>query len=188
PASWLGVPIVAVSRTIGAVAMEGESPNALDDAALMFTRAVLAQAGIALENARLVELLSSGKREWEQTVDAFNQAICYVDPGRGGAPVRGSDRKAPPAGTAAAIREDVGDRPTDRRRGARPEQPPRLGGRLQRPARRGRRRAAAPGRAARGDSSGSRARLGDRAQPALVRAAPGRRAPAAIDPADSRIH
>src|SRR5206468_2266094 len=80
PASWLGVPIVAVSRTIGAVAMEGESPNALDDAALMFTRAVLAQAGIALENAQLVELLSIGKREWEQTVDAFNQAICFVDP------------------------------------------------------------------------------------------------------------
>src|SRR5438093_5061119 len=46
----------------------------------MFARAVLAQAGIALENARLVEMLSSGKREWEQTVDAFNQAICYVDP------------------------------------------------------------------------------------------------------------
>jgi signal transduction histidine kinase/CheY-like chemotaxis protein len=79
PASWLGVPIVAVSRTIGAVSMEGDR-NGLDDAALMFTRAVLAQAGIALENARLVELLSSGKREWEQTVDAFNQAICYVGP------------------------------------------------------------------------------------------------------------
>ena len=80
PSSWLGVPIVAVSRTIGAVAMEGDTRNPLDDAALMFARAVLAQAGIALENARLVELLSSGKREWEQTVDAFNQAICYVDP------------------------------------------------------------------------------------------------------------
>jgi len=79
-ASWLGVPIVAVSRTIGAVAMEGDRANAMDEGALMFTRAVLAQAGIALENARLVELLSSGKREWEQTVDAFNQAICYVDP------------------------------------------------------------------------------------------------------------
>ena len=79
PASWLGAPIVAVTRTIGAVALEGDRPNALDDAALMFTRAVLAQAAIALENARLVELLSSGKREWEQTVDAFNQAICYVD-------------------------------------------------------------------------------------------------------------
>ncbi|PYP56294.1 MAG: hypothetical protein DMD40_11410 [Gemmatimonadetes bacterium] len=80
PSSWLGVPIVAVSRPIGAVAMEGDTRTPLDDAALMFTRAVLAQAGIALENARLVELLSSGKREWEQTVDAFNEAICYVDP------------------------------------------------------------------------------------------------------------
>jgi two-component system NtrC family sensor kinase len=80
PASWLGIPIVAVSRAIGAVAMEGDHRHRLDDTALMFTRAVLAQAGIALENARLVELLSSGKREWEQTVDAFNQAICYVGP------------------------------------------------------------------------------------------------------------
>ncbi|MFN2571039.1 MAG: ATP-binding protein [Gemmatimonadales bacterium] len=79
PDSWLGVPIGAASRTIGAVAMEGNSTSALNDAALMFARAVLAQAGIALENARLVELLSVGKREWEQTVDAFNQAICYVD-------------------------------------------------------------------------------------------------------------
>src|SRR2546427_5526732 len=80
PPSWLGAPIVAVTRTIGAVALEGNRKNAFDDGALMFTRAVLAQAGIALESARLVELLSSGKREWEQTVDAFNQAICYVDP------------------------------------------------------------------------------------------------------------
>jgi len=80
PACWLGVPIVAVSHPIGAVTMESDQANALDDSALQFTRAVLAQAGIALENARLVELLSSGKREWEQTVDAFNQAICYVDP------------------------------------------------------------------------------------------------------------
>jgi two-component system NtrC family sensor kinase len=78
PASWLGVPILAVSRTIGAIAMEGDGTNAMNEQALLFTRAVLAQAGIALENARLVELLSSGKREWEQTVDAFNQAICYV--------------------------------------------------------------------------------------------------------------
>jgi len=79
PASWLGVPIVAGSRTIGAVALEGVRTNALDENALMFARAVLAQAGIALENARLVEMLSSGKREWELTVDAFNHAICYVD-------------------------------------------------------------------------------------------------------------
>jgi two-component system NtrC family sensor kinase len=80
PVSWLGAPIAAVGRTIGAVAIEAERPGALDDAALAFVRAVLAQAAIALENARLVELLSSGKREWEQTVDAINQAICFIDP------------------------------------------------------------------------------------------------------------
>jgi len=80
PASWLGAPIAAVGRTIGAVALEGERAGALGDAALAFVRAVLAQAAIALENARLVELLSSGKREWEQTVDAINQAICFIDP------------------------------------------------------------------------------------------------------------
>lgn len=79
PASWLGAPIVAVGRTIGAVSAEGDRPRGLDETSLMFVRAVLAQAAIALENARLVELLSSGKREWEQTVDAFNQAICYID-------------------------------------------------------------------------------------------------------------
>ena len=80
PASWLGAPIIAISRTVGAVSLEGHGPNAMNEDALLFTCAVLAQAGIAFENARLVELLSSGKREWEQTVDAFNQAICYVDP------------------------------------------------------------------------------------------------------------
>jgi two-component system NtrC family sensor kinase len=79
PASWLGAPIAAVGRTIGAVALEGDRPGALGDAALAFVRAVLAQAAIALENARLVELLSSGKREWEQTVDRINQAICFID-------------------------------------------------------------------------------------------------------------
>jgi len=79
PASWLGAPIAAVGRTIGAVALEGERPGALGDSALAFVRAVLAQAALALENARLVELLSSGKREWEQTVDRINQAICFID-------------------------------------------------------------------------------------------------------------
>src|SRR6266699_263322 len=79
PASWLGAPIAAVGRTIGAVALEGDRAGALGDPALAFVRAVLAQAAIALENARLVELLSSGKREWEQTVDAINQAICFID-------------------------------------------------------------------------------------------------------------
>ena len=80
PGSWLGAPIAAVGRTLGATTIENDRAKALNDDTLVFVRAALAQAAIALENARLVELLSSGKREWEQTVDAINQAICYVDP------------------------------------------------------------------------------------------------------------
>src|SRR5204862_7114570 len=54
-------------------------PGVLGKAELTLVCAVLAQAAIALENARLVELLSSAKREWEKTVDAISQAICIVD-------------------------------------------------------------------------------------------------------------
>src|SRR3989441_10383799 len=61
----------------------------LGKAELTLVSAVLAQAGLALANARLVDLLSSAKGEWEKTVDAISQAICIVDaPG----PVRRANR------------------------------------------------------------------------------------------------
>src|SRR6266576_1388865 len=59
--------------------LPSDAPGALGKAELTLVSAVLAQAAIALENARLVELLSSAKREWEKTVDAISQAICIVD-------------------------------------------------------------------------------------------------------------
>src|SRR6266702_2223146 len=79
PGSWLGAPLIAASRTMGAVSLSSERPGVLGKAELTLVCAVLAQAAIALENARLVELLSSAKREWEKTVDAISQAICIVD-------------------------------------------------------------------------------------------------------------
>src|SRR5438132_1142235 len=79
PGSWLGAPLVAGGRTMGAVSLSSERPGMLGKAELTLVSAVLAQAGIALENARLVELLSSAKGEWEKTVDAISQAICIVD-------------------------------------------------------------------------------------------------------------
>lgn len=79
PASWLGAPLVAAGRTMGAVSISSERPGALGKAELTVVALVLAQGAIALENARLVELLSSAKREWEKTVDAISQAICIVD-------------------------------------------------------------------------------------------------------------
>jgi len=79
PGAWLGVPLVAAGRTMGAVSISSERPGAFGKAELNVVALVLAQGAIALENARLVELLSSAKREWEKTVDAISQAICIVD-------------------------------------------------------------------------------------------------------------
>jgi two-component system NtrC family sensor kinase len=79
PGSWMGAPLVAVRRTIGAVSLSAPAAGTYGEADLVVLRAFAAQAALALENARLVELLSIGKREWEHTVDTITQAICIVD-------------------------------------------------------------------------------------------------------------
>src|SRR5213079_3133803 len=79
PGSWIGAPLVAAGRTMGAVSVSSDRAGALGKPELTLVSVVLAQGAIALENARLVELLSSAKREWEKTVDAISQAICIVD-------------------------------------------------------------------------------------------------------------
>jgi len=78
-AAWMGAPIQAVGRSIGVVAVASERPDVFGPDELALLSAVVSQAAIALENARLLHLLSSGKRQWELTVDAINQAICIVD-------------------------------------------------------------------------------------------------------------
>ena len=79
PGSWLGAPVLSGGRTLGAMSLSSERSGALGPTELTLVTAVLAQSAIALENARLVDLLSSAKREWEKTVDAISQAICIVD-------------------------------------------------------------------------------------------------------------
>jgi len=79
PGFWIGVPLVAAGRAVGAVSLASDRAGVLGKPELTLVTAVLAQAAIALENARLVELLSSAKREWEKTVDAITQAICIID-------------------------------------------------------------------------------------------------------------
>jgi two-component system, NtrC family, sensor kinase len=78
-AAWMGAPIQAVGRSIGVVAVASERPDVYGPEELALLSAVVSQAAIALENARLLHLLSSGKRQWELTVDAITQAICIVD-------------------------------------------------------------------------------------------------------------
>jgi two-component system NtrC family sensor kinase len=82
PASWMGTPLVAVGRRIGAVCAGSRTPGAFKASHLDVLTAAAAQAAIALESAQLLELLSLGKREWELTVDGVPQAICILD-GRG---------------------------------------------------------------------------------------------------------
>jgi len=79
PASWIGAPLFAAGQLIGAVSLSADRPGAFRPDDLLVVGAVVAQVAVGLENARLVELLSSAKREWEQTVDAITQGICIID-------------------------------------------------------------------------------------------------------------
>ncbi len=78
PASWVGAPLVA-SSVFGAVWLGSDRPGRFDNTARDLVSAVAALGSLALEKSRLVDLLSIGKHEWEQTVDALSQAFCVVD-------------------------------------------------------------------------------------------------------------
>ena len=77
--SWLGSPIISRGKPIGAISLSCEEPGRYTEWHLDFLSTVTAQLGIALENIRLLQLLSVGKLEWEQTVDAIGQAFCLID-------------------------------------------------------------------------------------------------------------
>ena len=75
----LGAPLVAAGHTFGALVVEappGAVFSATDDLVLA---AAAAEVSLALQNGRLLNLLSAGKREWEQMVDAIGSAVCIVD-------------------------------------------------------------------------------------------------------------
>jgi len=77
--SWIGAPLMTGGRPTGAVSIIARHPGAFDPSDLLITQAAVAQATIALENARLLSLLSGAKRSWEQTVDAITPAVCIID-------------------------------------------------------------------------------------------------------------
>jgi len=83
----IGTPIVAAGHTMGVLALWGKREGAFDETAEAVLAAVAAQAAIALQNTRLIEILSGGKQEWEQMVDAIRPAIAIIDP-------RGAVRRA----------------------------------------------------------------------------------------------
>jgi two-component system, NtrC family, sensor kinase len=97
--SWLLAPFVARGRVTGAVAIRGEGGR-FGSSSLRLLEGLVAQASIALESARLVDLHDDGRRSWQEVVDAISPALCIVD--RGGR-IRRANRafadlvNAPPA-------------------------------------------------------------------------------------------
>jgi two-component system NtrC family sensor kinase len=76
---WVGVPISAGGTLLGALSLSARPPGTLRGGALAAARAIAAQAGVALQNTRLLLALSEGKREWEGTADAIGDGICVLD-------------------------------------------------------------------------------------------------------------
>ncbi len=79
PNSWVGAPIVIAGRTGGAISVSSATASRYRDYDRALLGAIAAQCAIALEGARRFQLLSQGKLEWEQTIDAITQAVCIVD-------------------------------------------------------------------------------------------------------------
>ncbi len=63
PGSWVGAPIVAAGKIIGAVSLSARTPSRYGERDLQIVQAVAGQAAIALVNARLLWMLSAGKRQ-----------------------------------------------------------------------------------------------------------------------------
>ncbi len=77
--SRLGTPVTAAGHTMGILAVWHKHPGTFDDASEAIIAAIAAQTAIALQNTRLVAILSGGKHEWEQLVDAIRPAMCIID-------------------------------------------------------------------------------------------------------------
>ncbi len=77
--SWIGVPMLAGKRSVGAISLWSSTAGRFADWHRDFLAVIAGELAMALENARLLELLTAGKREWEQSINAIGQAFCVVD-------------------------------------------------------------------------------------------------------------
>ena len=76
--SWCVVPFLAKRQVTGAIAARAPEGQ-LGPLALPLLEGLAAQASVALESARLVDLHDDGRRSWQEVVDAISLALCIVD-------------------------------------------------------------------------------------------------------------
>ncbi len=77
--SALSVPLLAGGEILGTLTLGADVPHrfAVADQRLLTT--IAGQISVAIQNARLHESISRGKREWEQTFDAISDPIAVFD-------------------------------------------------------------------------------------------------------------
>jgi len=73
------VPLQAHDEILGAIALVRNTVTPLDDTDLRLLSTVATHAALALGNARFVELIRSGKVQWEATFDAIADGIAVID-------------------------------------------------------------------------------------------------------------
>jgi len=86
--STLTVPIIAGDELLGTMTVGAEIPGRFEPADQRLLGVIAGQVGVAVQNARLHDFVSRGKREWEQTFDAIADPIAVFD--RNGALLRGN--------------------------------------------------------------------------------------------------
>jgi len=77
--SWVGVPIATQDTPRGAISAVTTTTNRYKRAHLHFLVSAAATFGVALAQLRNADLVSRGKREWEELVDTAGHASCVID-------------------------------------------------------------------------------------------------------------
>jgi two-component system NtrC family sensor kinase len=75
---WALAPLLAREQVTGAIAIRAPS-GGFGPAVLPLLQGLVAQASIALESVRLVDLHDDGRKSWQEVVDAIALALCIVD-------------------------------------------------------------------------------------------------------------
>ena len=75
---WCVAPLRASGRTTGSIAVR-DPVGHYAAVAPSLLEALAAQASVAIESARLVDLHEDGRRSWQEIVDALTLALCIVD-------------------------------------------------------------------------------------------------------------
>jgi GAF domain-containing protein len=78
--AWLGAPLIARDRVIGAVTAQSFRPQAFDESDLRFLESAARQVAVALENARLFEALVDEKGRLELLYTLSQHLTATLDP------------------------------------------------------------------------------------------------------------